>query len=144
MTNTKQTTMSRSRLWTALGLWGPPAVLFVVIFALSSTPGNRFPEHPEIFNIVSHFVEFALLAFLLARALATVNGKNPWLLLIVTVSLCVILGFMDELLQFTVPQRMFDLMDLFYDLLGAFTGTLLFLGWRKKPLTGQMESGDVT
>ena len=71
MTITKQTTMSRSRLWTALGLWGPPAVLFVVIFALSSTPGNRFPEHPEIFNIVSHFVEFALLAFLLARVRST-------------------------------------------------------------------------
>ena len=123
----------RWNLPAVLFLWGPPVVVSVIILVLSSIPGNRFPKHPELVNIVSHFVEFSLLGFLLARALSTVCRNTRRQLMIWTFFLCAVLGFTTELLQFTVPHRMFDVMDLFYDLLGTLTGITLFLVVRKKP-----------
>jgi VanZ family protein len=133
MADPEGTTPGLSRAWTALRLWGPPFMLYAVIFALSSTPGNRFPDHPEFANIAFHFMEFALLASLIARALTGLRLIKPWLLLGSTIFFCTVLGFLAELIQFTVPQRTFDFMDLLYDLLGALFGSLFYLGWGKKP-----------
>ena len=133
----------RLNLLRVLFLWGPPVVVSVIILALSSIPGNRFPKHPEMVNIVSHFFEFTLLGFLLARALSTVCRNTPRKLMIWTFLLCTVLGFTTELLQFTIPYRLFDVMDLFYDLLGTLTGITLFLAVRKKPFIEPMESGNM-
>lgn len=132
---------------TAFILWGPPVVLSLLIFAVSFTPGSKFPEHPQILNFFYHFLEFAFLAFFLARALAPGRSQYGWGFLVLTVSMCALLGFMDELLQFTVPQRMFDVRDLFIDIIGAFTGTSLYIRIRatfpfSRPHAGNLSEDD--
>ena len=140
----------RTRRWngrTVLLLWGPPVVLSLFIFAVSFTPGSKFPEHPQIFNFFYHFLEFAFLAFFLARALAPGKSQYGWGFLVLTVSMCALLGFMDELFQFTVPQRTFDVRDLFIDIIGAFTGTSLYIRIRatlplSRPHAGNLSEDD--
>ncbi|MDF1526385.1 MAG: VanZ family protein [bacterium] len=104
-------------------IWVPPCSLAAAILLFSSTPGAYFPSHPNYLNNIVHLTEFALLAFLLARAL--LHGRsltNPGLLLWTT-AICVSFGFLDEAHQFLVPERMFDLKDLLYDSVGAVAGS---------------------
>lgn len=112
---------------TALFTWGPPVLVLLLILVISLTPGSIYPEHPEFYNITVHFLEFAFLAYFLARALAESRAKNTWMILVWTVSLGALVGIMTELLQFTVPHRMFDFMDMLVDIFGAFTGTFLYI-----------------
>lgn len=124
-------------------LWAPPVIVLLLILALSLTPGSLYPEHPEIYNIVIHFLEFVFLAYFLSRALApTVNGST-WKLLLLTVFLCALIGLMTELLQFTVPQRMFDVMDMLVDIFGAFTGTFLYINVMKIRAAGPSNTGNL-
>jgi VanZ family protein len=114
-----------------LYLWGPPVIVFLIILALSLTPGLLYPEHPEKYNVAVHFLEFVFLAFFLTRALASVRIENTWKLLLLTVSLCAMIGIMTEILQFTIPQRMFDVADILVDIFGAFTGAFLYINVMK-------------
>ena len=102
-------------------LWFPPVALAFLIFLLSSTPGHLYPRHPDLLNNLVHFVEFGLLAFLLARAILHEFRLRGTVLLALTTLLCASLGLMDELHQFLVPERMFDLMDVLFDTMGAMT-----------------------
>ena len=68
-------------------------------------------------------MEFGLLSFLLARALHNNYSITRMGLLLWTTTICVLFGLLDEAHQFLVPERMFDLMDLFFDSLGAVAGS---------------------
>jgi VanZ family protein len=123
----------------AFFLWGPPVIMFLVILVLSLTPGSMYPEHPEIFNIIIHFLEFVFLAYFLTRALLPIRNGKVWESIILTVLVCALIGLMTELLQFTVPQRMFDVMDMLIDISGAFIGAFLYINVIKIHTTRQLD-----
>lgn len=104
-------------------IWAPPCGLAAVILLFSSTPGAYFPSHPNYLNNIVHLTEFALLGFLLARALLYGRSLTNIGLFLWTTAICVSFGFLDEAHQFMVPERMFDLKDLLFDSAGAVAGS---------------------
>jgi VanZ family protein len=112
--DTTQTTVL-DRLW----LWGPVAVYAAAIFAASSV--SRVPELPGQFSDKTlHTWAFGGLALLLLRALsrATWRGVTTASLFAALV-LTVLYGATDELHQWFVPGRTFDVWDLVADTGGA-------------------------
>ena len=108
-------------------MWLPPCGFAALILLFSSTPGAYFPEHPDIINNAVHFLEFGILAFLLARTLHHVYSFSRISLFLWTTAICVSFGLLDEAHQFMVPERVFDLADLFFDTLGAAVGSAVFI-----------------
>lgn len=111
-------------------LWMPPCGLAVLIFLFSSTPGTYYPEHPNFINNIVHLMEFALLGFLLARTLHYGHFLAGLSLFLWTTAICISFGLLDEAHQFLVPERMFDLMDLLFDSIGAITGSGTYVLFR--------------
>lgn len=99
-----------------------------VIFALSSipsevpSPGTRFLPPDKI----AHFVEYAVLGFLLYAAGRpyVVRTRGAWVLVGVSVGIAVLYGISDEFHQSFVSGRDADVGDLVADALGAVAGAL--------------------
>jgi VanZ family protein len=97
-------------------------VYALVIFGLSSA--SNLPELPKgVSDKLAHLVLYCGFGFLLARALAGGVGRPvpAWVPPLV-VLLAVSYGLSDELHQFFVPRRHFDLLDLAADATGAGLG----------------------
>ena len=107
--------------------WGPVAAVAAIILTLSSIPGTAFPEHPDKFNSLAHFLEFGVLSYLLSKAIATGKSMRNLSLILTSTVLCGTFGFLDEAHQFLVPYRVFDIMDLLFDTAGALAGGAVFL-----------------
>jgi VanZ family protein len=101
----------------------PPCGLAALILLFSSTPGSYYPKHPDFLNNIVHLMEFGLLSFLLARAFDYKYSVTRVNLFLWTTAICVLFGLLDEAHQFLVPERLFDLMDLFFDSVGAVAGS---------------------
>lgn len=78
---------------------------------------------PAPLDKLAHFVEYAVLGFLLCRGL----GKSSWRW-ILALALAAFYGFIDELHQSFVPSREASGWDLLADGVGAFVGA--WLGFR--------------
>jgi len=94
----------------------------ILIFSLSSA--SNLPDLPKGFtDKVAHLLLYCGLGFLLARALAGGLGQRvpAWVPPLV-VLLSVAYGVSDEVHQFFVPNRQFDLLDLAADAAGAALG----------------------
>ena len=80
----------------------------------------------------AHFVEYAVLGFLAARAFS--SSSIEWLRrfwLPVTLVLIVCYAFMDEYRQSFVPTRSASIWDSFIDISGGLTALAIFFYWRK-------------
>ena len=107
--------------------WGPAAAVAAMILIFSSIPGTAFPQHPDKYNSVVHFLEFGLLGYFLIKALASGSAMGNLALIAASTVACAMFGFLDEAHQFLVPYRMFDTMDLIFDTAGSLTGGIVFL-----------------
>jgi VanZ family protein len=97
-----------------------------MIFALSSVPGSNVPGR---FGPIAHFVEYAVLAVLLFRALE--RGRSIRSALLMAVALASAYGLTDELHQRFVPLRVSDPVDWLVDTAGAALGVLAYLAVRQ-------------
>lgn len=104
--------------------------LCVLIFWQSSGPvPPRTPSLPGLDKLV-HAGVYALLAFLAARAFATLpRSYAPRTLAWAAVVFAVLYGLSDEVHQAFVPERTADIWDLVADALGAFAGGAFYLRW---------------
>ena len=91
-----------------------------LIFYFSSKPfgvvkesvsGYGLPFYP----LVYHFLEYAVLSLLLYRALINSKFKNKCLLVII---IGILYGISDEVHQFFIPGRTFDLLDIMMNSFG--------------------------
>ena len=131
-----------------LSRWLPVILWAGVIFLVSadSDPYSRIPQKlyhwlwwTKLFGqpLVkymggsSHFTEYAILAFLVARAVIW-KAKPTRLLLFTAFYLTTLYAFSDELHQILVPHRNFQLQDLGLDALGALLGLGVYWLWRRK------------
>jgi VanZ family protein len=111
-------------VWT----WGPPAGAALLIFILSSVPGDSLPEHPYLLSSFIHVLEFGILAYFLARAIMTQSLADGRIKAAIwTVLICSAYGLFDEARQFLVPNRVFDLYDVLADGMGAVAGTVIYM-----------------
>jgi VanZ family protein len=90
---------------------------------------NTTPEQLELIHIVvrkiSHFLEYAILGFLAARAFrtsSTLGVRRRWF--VIALGLVVVYAFLDEYHQSFVPSRTPSIVDSFIDILGGFTALL--------------------
>lgn len=112
-----------------LWLWGPVLVYGALIFSLSSA--SDLPDLPTGFSDkAAHMLLYCGLGFLLARALAGGLGRPvPLWVPPLVVLVAVAYGVSDEVHQFFVPRRQFDLLDLAADAAGAGLGAGVLWLW---------------
>lgn len=122
----------------ALTHWLPAAVWLGVILALSSVPAQSLPSGGggPIWSFVlryslAHIVEYAVLAALLFRLLASYQAFSGWPAAALAFALTVCFGAFDELYQSFIDGRHSMIADLGLDALGALLGLLIwFCGTR--------------
>ncbi len=104
--------------------------LCVLIFWQSSGPvPSPTPSLPGLDKLV-HAGVYALLAFLAARAFATLPRPcAPRTLAWAAAVFAVCYGLSDEVHQAFVPERTADIGDLVADALGAVAGAAFYLRW---------------
>lgn len=110
--------ISRRRVLAA----GAALLTYAGILGLSSLPPSDLPS--GIPDILPHAVEYAVLAFLLALALAPARRLRA---LLPVLLLALLLGLLDEWRQTATPGRVFSLLDLLYDGIGAGVGLGVYL-----------------
>lgn len=107
-----------------------PAIAWMAaIFALSSVPVSGLPGPPAY---VAHFIEYAVLAVLLAFAF---RHSPPSTVLLLTIAIAVAYGATDEVHQIFVPTRTADVLDWVADAAGAAVGAGAFaiaMAWRAR------------
>jgi VanZ family protein len=111
----------------------PPALLWATaIFYLSSQSrplGRRWPSQP---SALAHVFEFAVLAALLRRALATEPQRRQRAVAPALV-LTALYAASDEVHQLLVPGRTASLSEYGLDLLGASLGVAVSEWWGRLP-----------
>ena len=105
--------------------WAPPAGWAAIIFLISSTPGVPGPAY---LSYIAHFVEYAILAALVYRAVGHADGVARAVAGAVAASLY---GATDELHQLFVPGRQADFIDWLVDSLGVIVAVGLIAIWRR-------------
>jgi VanZ family protein len=111
-----------------LKYWLPVIVYAAAIFIGSSIP---VPAPPKLLfphaDKVLHAIEYAILGFLLIRALDFSNkDKTVLMLRILATTAAVFYAFTDELHQYFVPGRYMEITDFLSDSVGAYIGQLFF------------------
>ena len=111
-----------------LKFWVPVVLWMVVIFALSSIPGEAMPEIPvPNFNLLAHFLEYCILGVLFIRALLNSNLRLSLPILVgLSIIILALYAISDEWHQYFVPGRMTDFGDFLIDLMGSVFGVTLF------------------
>ncbi len=84
----------------------------------------------------AHFIEYAVLAILLCRALSEPGTRPSTSVLVRVIVYCTIYACLDELHQAFVPKRTASPYDSMLDTLGASLGALLFRTWRRSARAG--------
>ncbi len=103
--------------------WLPVLVYCAAIFIQSSFPTTeKLPQWTHLDKIL-HVAAYALLGFLLFRALATGRpGGNRNITLILSVLFAGLYGLSDEIHQSFIPGRSAEAADALADLVGGFLG----------------------
>ena len=105
------------------GAWLPPIAWCVLLFALSALPFRTGAETFRGADKAVHAAEYAVLGFLLARALLlTGPHRTRARNFALAAGLGAAYGLTDELHQLLVPERAFEWGDLAADALGAAAG----------------------
>lgn len=111
------------RIVSLIWYWAPPFLLMVTIFMLSSRQNIGVSSEESVNFILFktlHIIEYAVLYFLLFRALlkTTPLQKNPQRAMVWAAVLAVLYGISDEIHQTFVPTRTGKLRDVFIDIIG--------------------------
>jgi len=93
-----------------------------VILVLTSWPSPRVSTRVTGTDKIAHFSVYAILGYLVARALS--EPRTRWALLSAVVAMYVF-GMLDEVHQMWVPGREASVWDWAADCLGASTGLLV-------------------
>lgn len=107
--------------------WVPVAVWALLLFVLSSVPGNRYPDTDVKFaDKYVHFCLYTPFGLLLGRWI----GQQWFGILAILAGW--FYGATDEIHQLWVPKRSCDIHDWMVDAVAVMVGVLLFLVIRRK------------
>ena len=119
--------------------WLPAMAYMAAIVLLSSQPQPAIDiGYVPLRDKGAHFIEYAILAILIARALTVRHVEKVRALTIGAIgklalgaiALTTIWGYLDELHQAFVPGRNSDALDLLADFIGAIAGSAIFFTYR--------------
>lgn len=107
-----------------------PLLAFCILIFASSSFSLRLISPPVIVSDIAHVAVYAVLSFLLARAIFRLGNPYPGrlkhIVLVSIVALCILYGLADELHQSFVPGRTACVSDLVADGLGSVFGVLFY------------------
>jgi VanZ family protein len=120
-----------------------PAILYyALIFVLSSLRVKGQVSLPFLDKGL-HLVEFALFGFLLSLGFFLSFGFSLRAKFVLTLASGILLGCLDELHQYFVPERSFEVLDMVADSIGILIGLIAFYYLsrtnRGKVITGRLE-----
>lgn len=113
----------------------------LILWLFPSTSPETLEVVHHITRKIAHFIEYAILGFLAARAFRTSPHpaiKRRWFL--ICVALVVIYALLDEYHQSFVPSRTASIVDSMIDMAGGLTA--LIIVW-KRTATNTREHGSV-
>lgn len=113
--------------------WFIPALLYAIILAGSSVPGQ---EIPKVFKLTPdkliHFVEYFVVSFFFARFLVSRSWSSQRVFFTTFVA-GMLAAALDEYYQSFTPGRTPDVRDWLIDIAGVAAGAVvLLLLWRKR------------
>ncbi len=109
--------------WLAVAVAYVALIMFVSSRPYLSAPGPEF----EMKDKLAHFVEYAILSALLARAIGRAAARSFAVTFLLLVAIGATVAALDEVLQGTVPGREKDVMDWVADVAGVAAGGGLVL-----------------
>jgi VanZ family protein len=113
--------MSKNNWLALIGL----VVYCASIFYLSSLPGNSIPKLPVSDKLI-HFFLYLGLGLLFTYVLYGLKFFTSRVkIAIITFAFIALYGLSDEIHQLFVVGRDFDVLDLFVDIIGGFSGCLI-------------------
>lgn len=119
-------------LRTFLRYWLPLLIYVGLIFLLSSLSRRPHSILEFIPDKLLHFIEYALLAALTARAIYSLPKPDTWwVVLLITFLAVAILGTLDELYQSTIPRRSPEILDWVADAAGGLLGGICYLLFKR-------------
>ncbi|MFA5156002.1 MAG: VanZ family protein [Candidatus Omnitrophota bacterium] len=102
------------------GYWLPVFVYAGLIFRLSAIPGSDIPGLFPYQDVVFHFLEYAVFALLLSRAIkAYWPQQKKMRRLLAVMALVLVYALSDEFHQLFVPNRTASLIDVIIDCAGG-------------------------
>ena len=114
-----------------------PAILWaIVILVLSAMPGLNLRE--SWWDLVSmdkvgHFAVYGILTFLLLKGLPGHPRFFEKNVVVIALIISILYGILMEVMQFTFfPYRYFEYLDIIANIIGSFTGLLIFNFYNKK------------
>jgi VanZ family protein len=106
-------------------LFVPAILYYALIFILSSLRIKGQASMPFLDKGL-HLVEFAILGFLLSLGFFLSFGFSVRVKSVITLSSGILLGCLDELHQYFVPERSFGVLDIVADSIGILIGLIAF------------------
>ncbi|MCM8780494.1 MAG: VanZ family protein [Candidatus Omnitrophica bacterium] len=107
--------------------WLPAIIYSIIIFYISSQPGNQLPDLFLGQDIIFHIIEYGIFALFISRALKHSLPKQSYLKRIFFS--CIMLSvyaITDEIHQAGVPYRDASVWDVVVDAIGGFVGSLVY------------------
>ncbi len=120
-----------ARLQFFIKYWLPVVIYAIIIFSVSSIPGEEIPSVFKYQDVAFHFLEYAFLSVLLGRALKAGGLRAVWAgRFCLILFLCLLYAASDELHQIFVSHRSASIFDIAMDGLGALAANIIYL-WRR-------------
>lgn len=127
----------------------PPIFLMGMIFLASSIPAHDDSENMNIMMLINptfqnilHVPLFGALSFLWINSL-TKQGFAIGASIIIAVIIVFAYGCIDEFHQYFVPGRFCSVIDMFFNYIGALSGILFFLLYRRFTKNGKGNRGGI-
>ena len=108
-----------------------PSILWsLVILVLSAMPGISLPESFWDFismDKIAHIGVYGIQTFLLLMGLSSKIPNDAKKVAVIALIISILYGIMMEAMQYTFfPYRYFEYLDIFANIIGSFTGLLIF------------------
>ncbi|MBP7216987.1 MAG: VanZ family protein [Candidatus Omnitrophica bacterium] len=107
--------------------WLPVALYAIIIFSVSSIPGEAIPYVFSFQDVVFHIIEYAIFAFLLNRAFKAqfpaygYARRVKWVFLLIA-----LYALTDEFHQSFTPERYSSLTDVAFDMTGVLLTNIFY------------------
>ena len=99
-------------------------ILLIIALSFSDTSKVNYFFPIWKYDKIFHFFEYLILGILSASAIRSIDDKN---FIIITTIFIILFPFLDETIQYFIPTRVYDIKDIFVDIVGAQVGLSLYV-----------------
>ncbi len=104
----------------------PVLAIMGIIFILSHTPGNQFPDQLNDWDKVLHTLAYLTLGLAALFSVQAPYNRHPLRVSMLVVFFCLGYGITDELHQYFIPLRSPSYADLVADTLGGICAVVIW------------------